>query len=161
MTEEQLRDFRIHFAPGKYGKFIEPHLLGRYSYCRVSEAQNFEVIPFRKEITFMGEPITTNEYKGGINVSFCWDEPIFYAEDDYIDLAASVDKATDVRKIYVNNLPTTKSFENVMLGDMIFKGYIGGGRFTDDLTKLNESVDNLQIPYYNPSTYAKEPTIKI
>lgn len=161
MTEEQLRDFRTHFAPGKYGKFIEPHLLGRYSYCRVSEAQNFEVVPFRKEIIFMGEPITTNEYKGEINVSFCWDEPIFYAEDDYIDLAASADKATDVRKVYVNNLPTAKSFENVMLGDMIFKGYIGGGRFTDDLTKPNVSVDNLQIPYYNPSTYAKEPTIKI
>lgn len=163
MTEEQLRDFRVHFSPGKYGKFVEPHLLGRFSYCRVSEAQNFEVIPFRKDITFLGETFTTNEYKGEINITLCWDEPIFYAEDDYIDLSKSTKVQQDIRKVYVNSLPTQTSFSNLYLGEdkaKIYAGYIGGGRWSQALTAVTP-ISITQFPYYNPSTYSKEPNLTI
>lgn len=163
MTEEQLRDFRVHFSPGKYGKFVEPHLLGRYSYCRVSEAQNFEVVPFRKDITFLGHTFTTNEYKGEINITLCWDEPIFYAEDDYIDLSKSTKIQQDIRKVYVNSLPTQTSFSNLYLGEdraKIYAGYIGGGRWSQALTAVTP-ISITQFPYYNPSTYSKEPNITI
>lgn len=163
MTEEQLRDFRVHFSPGKYGKFVEPHLLGRHSYCRVSEAQNFEVVPFRKDITFLGQTFTTNEYKGEINITLCWDEPIFYAEDDYIDLSKSTKIQQDIRKVYVNSLPTQISFSNLYLGEeraKIYAGYIGGGRWSQALTAVTP-ISITQFPYYNPSTYSKEPNITI
>lgn len=163
MTEEQLRDFRVHFSPGKYGKFVEPHLLGRFSYCRVSEAQNFEVIPFRKDITFLGHTFTTNEYKGEINITLCWDEPIFYAEDDYIDLSKSTEIQQDIRKVYVNSLPTQTSFSNLYLGKdkaKIYAGYVGGGRWSQALTAITP-ISITQFPYYNPSTYSKEPNITI
>lgn len=164
MTEEQLRDFRVHFSPGKYGKFVEPHLLGRYSYCRVSEAQNFEVVPFRKDITFLNHTFTTNEYKGEINITLCWDEPIFYAEDDYIDLSKSTNIEQDIRKVYVNGLPTQTSFSDLYLGEdkaKIYAGYIGGGRWSQALSVMNTPTPEIQFPYYNPSTYLKEPNITI
>lgn len=163
MTEEQLRDFRVHFSPGKYGKFVEPHLLGRCSYCRVGEVQNFEVVPFRKDITFLGHTFTTNEYKGEINITLCWDEPIFYAENDYIDLSKSTEVQQDIRKVYVNSLPTQTSFSNLYLGKdkaKIYAGYIGGGRWSQALTAVTP-ISMTQFPYYNPSTYSKEPNITI
>ena len=164
MTEEQLRDFRVHFSPGKYGKFVEPHLLGRHSYCRVSEAQNFEVIPFRKDITFLGKPFTTNEYKGEINITLCWDEPIFYAENNYIDLDKSTNIKQDTRKIYVNGIPSKTSFSDLRIGEgaQEFAGYIGGGIWTEDLEDSKPHwTSQIQFPYYNPSTYLKEPIVAI
>ena len=165
MTEEQLRDFRVHFSPGKSGKFVEPHLLGRYSYCRVSEVQNFELIPFKKDITFLERTFTTNEYKGEINITLCWDKPIFYAEDNYIDLDNSKNPEQDIRKIYVNGIPTKTSFSGLHLGKdkpKTYAGYIGGGLWTED-SKITTShkTSEIQFPYYNPSTYPKEPDITI
>jgi len=36
MTEAQVNAFKLHFKPGKYGKFIEDKLSSRYGYARIS-----------------------------------------------------------------------------------------------------------------------------
>lgn len=175
MTEEQLNDFRNHFVPGKCGKFIEDHLIHRYSYCRVTGAANFEVIPFRKEIEIMGYKFTTNEYKGEIQLTFTWDEPFFYGEENYITQAITPENAAElVRVIYNNKTPQATSWsgivferEDVISRESILSCCIGADQrltYENDSSFLEEEngYNNTSlIAYYNPSSIEKSPILSL
>lgn len=174
ITEEQLNAFRVHFAPGKYGKFVEDHLIHRYSYCRVSEAANFEVIPFRKEVEVMGYKFLTNEYKGEIQITFTWDEPFFYGEENYIN-GITEDKAAEWIRVVLNNkTPLASSWHGVVFKkeDAISRKNInscclGTDKkivYENDISSLEEDTgyDNTSlIAYYNPSSIEKSPILSL
>lgn len=168
MSEKQLQAFKAHFQPGKYGKFIEPQYPGRYSYCRVSALENFEVIPFRVETTFMGQKVRVNEYKGDISISFTWDEPFYYSEQD---CATSIVGETAIKTVFNNQLPVAGqswlganfSSDGVTITTTYDKCLIGSGK---QLTKENVIADAISsasqdVVYYNPSTLEKSPKIKL
>lgn len=175
ITEEQLNAFRSHFAPGKYGKFVEDHLIHRYSYCRVSEAANFEVIPFRKEIEVMGYKFLTNEYKGEIQITFTWDEPFFYGQENYIDQEIGADNAAEwIRVIFNNKAPLAGSWHGITfeIEDAISRENISSCCLGADkkivykegtsLLEEDDGYDNTSIiAYYNPSSIEKSPVLSL
>lgn len=152
MTEQQLQAFKAHFQPGKYGKFVEPQYPGRYSYCRISDIGSFEVVPFRVESTFMGQKLMINEYKGDITITFTWDEPFYYSENNY---AATTVGEIALKTIYNNQLPSfwegaaypDKTISICCIGDSKILGAEGNVLEADQ-----------DILYYNPSTIDKPPT---
>lgn len=113
MTEAQVNAFKNHFQPGHYGKFIEDKLAHRYGYCRVSSVINFKVVPFQKQIQFLGLPVMVNEYRGEATITFEWDDPYMYSTINYIeeDDAPTEDKYIDVAKaVYNNGVPLYSSW---------------------------------------------------
>lgn len=113
MTEAQVEAFKNHFKPGQYGKFIEDKLCHRYGFCRVAEVIDFKVIPFRKTINFLGFPLSINEYKGEITITFEWDDPYSYSTINYIDenKAPTEENYNDVaRAVYNNGIPLYSSW---------------------------------------------------
>lgn len=113
MTEKQVNAFKHHFRPGKYGKFIEDKLMHRYSYCRIAEAVDFQVLPFRKTIRFLGKPLEINEYKGEITITFEWDKPYSYSTMNYIEDAEEITEEmyeNAARAVYNNSVPLYSSW---------------------------------------------------
>ena len=174
ITEEQLNAFRGHFTPGKYGKFVEDHLIHRYSYCRVSEAANFEVIPFRKEVEVMGYKFLTNEYKGEIQITFTWDEPFFYGEENYINEIVEDKAAEWIRVVLNNKAPLASSWHGVVFEkedaisrENISSCCLGADKkivYENGASSLEEDTgyDNTSlIAYYNPSSIEKSPILSL
>lgn len=179
MTEQDLNAFKNHFRPGKYGKFIEDHLAHRYGYCRVSEVSNFQLLPFRVEQEFLGQKININLYKGSATITFQFDDPYLYSDVNYVNttnrlidsdvqiphevtgndtIAAFEDDTSMLKTIYLNGIPTEKSWN---IQDLQNKCYIGGGYATYQnkiingeearfIRKESDSENNVLI-YYNPS----------
>lgn len=186
ITEEQINAFRTHFTPGKYGKFVEDHLIHRYSYCRVSKIENFEMIPFRKKVEIMGYEFLTNEYKGEIQITFTWDEPFFYAEENYITEALTKENAAElIRVTYNNKTPHINSWSGIvfeqdavmresitecclgadkkisksgsLLGYLVLGESRIGASFMEDSGYDATSL----IAYYNPSSLEKSPYLSL
>lgn len=113
MTEAQINEFKYHFRPGQYGKFIEDKLMHRYGYCRVADVVEFKMIPFQKTIDFLGFPLKINEYKGEISITFEWDNPYMYSTINYIEAidAPTNENFNDVaRAVYNNGVPLYSSW---------------------------------------------------
>ena len=118
MTEAQVNEFKQHFRPGQYGKFIEDKLMHRYGYCRVAEVIEFKMVPFQKTINFLGFPLVINEYKGELSITFEWDTPYMYSLYNYIkeDDAPTIDTFNDVaRAVYNNGIPLYSSWTNCFI----------------------------------------------
>ncbi len=113
MTEAQVNAFKNHFQPGHYGKFIEDKLAHRYGYCRVSSVINFSVVPFRKNITFLGFPLQVNEYKGDATIVFEFDDPYMYSSMNYVeenDKPTEADYVNVAKAVYNNGVPLYSSW---------------------------------------------------
>lgn len=124
MTEAQVQAFKYHFRPGRYGRFVEPHLPFRESYCRVASVTNFTMIPFRKLVTTsyttmdgQKEIVHTtqnyiNEYKGEVKLTFEWDNPYSKSTIQYIE---EEDLETYYPAIFTNNIPLSTSLAGKFL----------------------------------------------
>lgn len=113
MTEIQVNEFKKHFQPGRYGKFIEDKLAYRYGYCRVAEVIEFKVVPFQKRIKFLGFPVDVNEYKGEATITFEWDDPYMYSTMNYIeekDAPTKEDYISVAKAVYNNGIPLYSSW---------------------------------------------------
>lgn len=113
MTERQVNAFKNHFQPSRYGKFIEDKLAHRYGYCRVTQVINFSVVPFRKNITFLGFPLSVNEYKGDATIVFEFDDPYTYSTMNYVeenDAPTEDDYINVAKAVYNNNIPLYSSW---------------------------------------------------
>lgn len=105
MTEAQLNDFKKHFQPGKYGKFIEDKLACRYSWARLSQSVTFNVVPFKTTIQLLGRDMEVNEYKGEGTINFVFDDPFSYSTINYIEKDNGPLNDEELRMIYLNNIP--------------------------------------------------------
>lgn len=169
MTEQDLSAFKEHFRPGQYGRFIEPHLPYRYSNCRVAEVVQFDFVPFKKEITYLGQKITTNEYKGTARIVFVWDNPKTYSEYNCVPEDTGIlNQKEQARLAYTNNVPKVNSWKGIKFEDnleyakaAITDCYIGNydKLFYDSDQKQSSliPIDNgfsgdVEIAYFNPST---------
>lgn len=148
MTDAQINAFKLHFKPGKYGRFIEDKAACRYNYCRVSAAPAFSVVPFliKKKIKIgnVEKTIEINEYKGSATITFIFDDPHLYATRMKIPSGQINDDS--LREMLLNNVP--------------IEGYSwpsdNGAMFLGDdiLNNTNDSANKNQrsIKFYNPST---------
>ena len=146
MTEAQINAFKLHFKPGKYGKFIEDKLAARYGYCRVAATTSFSVVPFitKKEVKIGNTThiVEINEYKGSAKLTFVFDDPFFYAEHSTI--AANDTSDASLREMLLNGTPISgHSWKNS-----------NSGLFTGDnfLGQQSDKLMTSQISFYNPST---------
>lgn len=105
MTEAQLDDFKKHFQPGKYGKFIEDKLACRYGWARLSQGVTFNVVPFKTTIQLLGRDVEVNEYKGEGTINFVFDDPFSYSTINYIRKDTGPLNDEELRMIYLNNIP--------------------------------------------------------
>ena len=63
----------------------------------------------------MGYEFLTNEYKGEIQITFTWDEPFFYAEENYITEALTKENAAElIRVTYNNKTPHINSWSGIV-----------------------------------------------
>lgn len=152
MTEQQVNDFKLHFRPGKYGKFIENKLACRYGYCRIAEVISFSVVPFKKiaEIKIQDtiHQIEINEYKGSAKITFVFDKPYFYATRNMIPLN-ELNKSDSLRESILNGTPIedyswTNVEEPLFIGEMILS--------SSETANKNKDI----IRFYNPSTASTE-----
>lgn len=154
VTEAEIDAFKLHFIPGKYGKFVEDKLLGRYCYCRVSAVVSFKTVPFKKEVEYRGKKIVVNEYKGSCSITFQQDFPFFYGEDNYF-VAESED---NLRLSYINHVPFADSWVSaapLLMGD---ENYC----LSSSEVKSKQAVSfSSPITYYNPSTAPTRPIISL
>lgn len=146
ITEAQVNAFKLHFKPGKYGKFIEDKLACRYGWARVSATLTFSVVPFivKKEITINGVKhiIEVNEYKGTAKLTFVFDDPFFYATNAKI-AANNITDAT-LREAILNNIPIENYSWSTDKGAL----FVGDGLLGGESAVLNKQT----IKFYNPST---------
>lgn len=155
VTEADIDAFKLHFTPGKYGKFVEDKLLGRYCYCRVSSVVSFKTVPFQKEIEYRGKNIAVNEYKGTCSVTFQQDFPFFYGENNYL----GSEEENSLYLSYTNHIPFPDSWDNLsslVIGDE--KRYLHNGQLVD---KKEDDFATSPIIYYNPSTAPTSPIIEM
>ena len=157
MTEAEVNAFKLHFKPGKYGKFIEDKLAHRYGYCRITNASNFSVIPFQKTVTIRGENIKINEYKGEATLEFIFDDPYFYSTENCFEELN--DEA--LRASYNNGTPFNDSWDKTSIcfigesTDGTFEGLKNGEK-----QEYSNNTNNPTI-FYNPSTAAAKPKISL
>lgn len=154
VTEAEIDAFKLHFIPGKYGKFVEDKLLGRYCYCRVSAVVSFKTVPFKKEVEYRGKKIVVNEYKGSCSITFQQDFPFFYGEDNYF----AAENEDNLRLSYINHIPFPDSWTNaapLLVGDEVC--CLSSGEVKD---KQAVSLSS-PISYYNPSTAPTRPIISL
>lgn len=154
MTEAQINEFKIHFQPGRYGRFIESKLAGRYGYGRVSSVVNFTMVPFKKEIKIKGQTVAINEYKGECRIVFEFDTPYLYSinEEGYID-SNKENLSTNLQIAYQNNIPIIDG-EKTSQTDIVHY-IIGYGKAitTEETVKETNNIitDGGSFTYYNPS----------
>ena len=156
ITEAQINAFKLHFKPGKYGKFIEDKLACRYGWCRVSSTSSFSVVPFVKKTTIkIGDTTHTveiNEYKGSAKLTFIFDDPYFYATNQSISADSLNEEA--LRESLLNGLPI-EGYSWPMGNDSLFIG---------NTILNNNSSANLNkssINFYNPSTAPTESKLSL
>lgn len=151
ITEAQINAFKLHFKPGKYGKFIEDKLACRYGWARVSTTSTFSVVPFivKKEITINGvkHVIEVNEYKGSAKLTFVFDDPYFYATNQSI-FADSLNEET-LRESLLNGLPIEGYSWPAGQGPLFIGKAILNNNSSANLNKSS-------IQFYNPSTAPTE-----
>lgn len=151
MTEAQVNAFKLHFRPGKYGKFIEDKLPFRYGYCRVSDTSTFEVVPFRKTKQILGRKIQVNEYKGEASLTFEWDYPYMYATKNYLPAPTDENYNTVLRALYTDGIPLENSWT-----DNVNACIIGDDTYSLKNGALYKNINYNSAPYdlifYNPST---------
>jgi hypothetical protein len=111
LTEQDWNAFKLHFTPGKYGRFVENHLMHRYSYCRVADVAVLNVIPFKETHTAFGKEITINKYKGECSITFIWDDPIYYSTISYSE---TIDELS-ARAAFNNGVPFKSSWSSSTL----------------------------------------------
>lgn len=161
MTEQQWNSFKLHFAPGKYGKFIEDHLFHRYGYCRVVEVAELKVIPFQEKQLILGQLIDGNIYKGECSITFEWDTPFYYATENI--LADTSNPESYLRAIYNNGTPLTTSWNHENHKDQ--KCFVGDSKYTllngglEENIVHNDKVSDLI--FYNPSIAPARPIITL
>lgn len=144
ITEQQLNAFKIHFKPGKYGKFIKDELSHRYGYARISSKTTFTVIPFKREIEIRGTTIEINEYKGEATLQFVFDDPNFYATEQYLETPATEDS---LRTVFNNGTPFSDSWNKS------YYCFIGDGALKNS-EHIADAIHSGSSPlyYYNPSS---------
>lgn len=111
MTEAQVNAFKLHFKPGKYGKFIEDKLSSRYGYARISQVTTFNTVPFRVEKKIMGQTIYINEYKGDCRITFEFDDPYMKATMNLIE-DFTENNELKLRAMYTNGTPYSASWNS-------------------------------------------------
>ena len=155
MSEAQVNAFKLHFKPGKYGKFIEDKLMHRYGYARIASAITFNVIPFRakKTLTIGGieRTIYVNEYKGDCRITFEWDFPYMYSTEKYLQNITDDNFEENLRAMYNNGTPLGTSWQKASkchIGDSVYS--LKNGTLLSNITHSSSSGANLI--YYNPST---------
>ena len=161
MTEQQWNSFKLHFAPGKYGKFIEDHLFHRYGYCRVVEVAELKVVPFQEKQLVLGQLIDGNIYKGECSITFEWDTPFYYATENILtDSLNSDNKESYLRAIYNNGTPLASSWNNLtqkcFVGDSQYT-LLDGGLY-QNIYHTDEASD---LIFYNPSIAPARPIITL
>ena len=151
MSEVQWNAFKRHFAPGKYGEFIEHHLAGRKSYCRVRDVSVMSIVPFQEEKTLFGEKVLVNIYKGSCSISFEWDEPYHYSTVNVIsEQDWQNNRQASIRAMYANSTPRYNSWNKTnpcCIGDDIYS-LNGNGGLSEDVDIEEANTFN----FYNPST---------
>lgn len=156
ITESEINEFKLHFKPGKYGKFIEDKLSCRYGWARVSNVSNFSVVPFltKKTINIGGQEhiVEVNEYKGTAKLTFIFDDPFLYALNSKI--AENNYSEDNLREAFLNNLPIenyswSKDKEALFIGDGILNGSADS----------NKNISTLN--FYNPSTIPTKTKLKL
>lgn len=126
ITERQINNFKKHFIPGKYGKFIEDHQAYRYSYCRIVQPPKFSLIPFKKKIQKGKLDIYDNYYKGEITLDFEWDKPYSYSLFDYIEQEETLTQS-EKRAALNDNIPLWYSWKSYLPNEN--NSVLGEGRF--------------------------------
>ena len=114
MTERQINDFKKHFMPGKYGRFIEDRQEYRYSYCRVSQPARFSMVPFRTQQRISNSIVYTNLYKGDIALELTWDKPYEYGSYNYFDAEENKLKMEEKRALINDGVPCSTSWHNII-----------------------------------------------
>ena len=174
MTEAQLNDFKKHFQPGKYGKFIEDKLACRYGWARLSQAVTFNVVPFKTTIQFLGRDAEVNEYKGEGTISFVFDDPFSYSTINYIKKSTGPLNDEELRMIYLNNIPFDARDEDGNIievswrKDSIGNRYplsMGGGRSAVNVNVIGAdwraNDKDGRWYYYNPSNIETKAKLSI
>ena len=157
MTEAQVNDFKHHFQPGKYGKFIEDKLTCRYNYARVSQITTFNMVPFRIQKKIKDTTIYINEYKGDCRITFEFDNPFF---ETTINLITDINNEDQLRAMYINNIPAGICWEystSCLVGDN--SKMLKQSAIIDVSSEDNKGKTNLL--FYNPSTAKTKSKIEI
>lgn len=105
MTERQVNEFKQHFQPGRYGKFIECATSNRWRWARIAAAPEFKIIPFKKEKIFEGKSFYIIEYKGEATIKFVFDNPYSYAISQRIDVELSDAQPEHLKTAYEDGIP--------------------------------------------------------
>lgn len=124
MTERQVNEFKQHFQPGRYGKFIECATSNRWRWARIAAAPEFQVVPFKKEIPAIikeekkqenGKEVINKitirpafyitEYKGEATIKFIFDNPYSYAISQRIDIELSDAQPEHLKTAYEDGIP--------------------------------------------------------
>lgn len=145
------------------------------------------MIPFRKKVEIMGYEFLTNEYKGEIQITFTWDEPFFYAEENYITEALTKENAAElIRVTYNNKTPHINSWGGIVFEQdavvresitecclgadkRLSKGtsdplgflILGASHVGDGFINDNGYDATSLIAYYNPSSLEKSPYLSL
>ena len=157
MTERQVNEFKRHFQPGRYGKFVECANSNRYNYARITEAVEFKMLPFKKEIPAIVEQIKTEEngiekitekiirpafyvteYKGEATIKFVFDNPFSYSVLKQFDDKIAAATPEQLKIAYEDNIP-----------------------FEDSGKILSINTTEKTATIYNPSTASAYPVIKL
>lgn len=150
MTEIQLKEFKLHFQPGKYGRFIESQYPYRYSYARIESAPKFEMIPFKKKTTFMQQTFDINEYKGSVTISFVFDDPYSYSTKNCLDFAEGKDQEAKIRAMLIEGIPSTQS---APILDIKTPCFIGEGGYDSEgvYQQTLQNNNSASLYFFNPS----------
>ena len=164
MTEEQLNNFKAHFAPGKYGKFIEDRMSCRYGWARISSAIEFRFVPFKKIVEFCNTKIETNEYKGEGTIHFIFDNPYMYSTVDIINKLDADMTYEDYKCMYLNKVPNRDSWHNAVINTYLALG----NNMVMNVNLLNNywrpnTINEQQSAwcYYNPSMVDTDAILEI
>ena len=174
MTEAQLDDFKKHFQPGKYGKFIEDKLACRYGWARLSQGVTFNVVPFKTTIQLLGRDVEVNEYKGEGTINFVFDDPFSYSTINYIRKDTGKLNDEELRMIYLNNIPFDARDEEGNVIEVSWHNTSIGSRYPLSIGRGREAVSanvtnadwkanakDGRWYYYNPSDVDTEARLSI
>ena len=158
MTEQQLQDFQIWFAPGNIRTLVYMEHWNRAIEARVAAVPDIQVIPFEETVekSLGGSTFTikTTLYKGEITLNFVADEPFWHSRTAYFeDVALSTD---DTKIIYEDNIPWIDMFDQVEDPLTVIDNFIIGQEH-DNYLEWKNSNDMLEtlVATVNNSVYTK------
>ena len=177
MTERQVNEFKHHFQPGRYGKFIECATSNRWRWARIASAPEFKVIPFKKEKIFGGKSFYITEYKGEAAIKFIFDNPYSYAITKRFDCNIIDAEPWQLKVAYEDGIPfmdsgdigleedgrynelTTKKIYNPsnIASDLKITIYSTGVGYSNDgyLREFDDEYNSPEIPYSTINIYKK------